>query len=116
MASSKNYKKMNVSNIPKEMYSNNMPIPELDLPDTFAYFLWAKPQPLLMKRLLKMMFKMWKTLFVDNDDFMLPNDVLNAVKSIKIKNCEGQDKIPQQILIDGIQYLLGPLSVILNKI
>ena len=47
---------------------------------------------------------------------MTPLEVLNAVKSLKTKNCEGHDRIPQRILIDGIQYLLDPLSKIFNKI
>ena len=47
---------------------------------------------------------------------MTENDVLKAVKSLKIKNCEGHDRIPQRALIDGIELLIKPLSVIFNKI
>jgi hypothetical protein len=47
---------------------------------------------------------------------MKENDVLIAMKSLKIKNCEGHDRIPLRILNDGIQFLLQPLSMLFTKI
>jgi hypothetical protein len=38
------------------------------------------------------------------------NDVAECIKSLKIKNSEGFDRIPQRILIDGINPLLKPLT------
>ena len=34
--------------------------------------------------------------------FMNSDDVMLCVKSIKIKNSEGYDRIPQRVLVDGI--------------
>ena len=38
------------------------------------------------------------------------NDVAECIKSLKIKNSEGFDRIPQRILIDGLNPLLKPLT------
>ena len=40
----------------------------------------------------------------------LVSNVETCIKSIKIKNCEGYDRIPQRILADGAELLLEPLS------
>ena len=45
-----------------------------------------------------------------NADFMTAVDILECINQLKIKNCEGYDRIPQRILIDGINVLIGPLS------
>ena len=42
--------------------------------------------------------------------FMSISEVKSCIKSIKIKNCEGYDRIPQRVLIEGIEHLLKPLS------
>ena len=47
---------------------------------------------------------------------MSPQQVATAVKSLKSKNCEGHDNIPQRILIDGIDHLKNPLSILFSKI
>ena len=35
--------------------------------------------------------------------------ILECVKSLKIKNTEGLDRIPQRIIIDGLDSLIKPL-------
>ena len=47
---------------------------------------------------------------------MTENDVLVAMKTLKIKNCEGHDRLPLRILADGTRYLLKPLSKLFNLI
>ena len=47
---------------------------------------------------------------------MTTENVIKAMKEIKLKNAEGCDRIPQRILLDGIEILSGPLSVLFNKI
>ena len=37
-------------------------------------------------------------------------------KSLKIKNCEGFDRIPHWILSEGIEYLIFPLTGLLKLI
>ena len=47
---------------------------------------------------------------------MSENEIILAIKSLKPKNCEGHDRIPVRILIDGIDQQIKPLSYLLNKI
>ena len=47
---------------------------------------------------------------------MTSTNILRAVKSIKMKNCEGEDRIPQRILIEGIVVLLAPLTALFKSI
>ena len=49
-------------------------------------------------------------------NFMTSENVLKAMKEIKVKNSEGWDRIPQRILIDGMEMLVRPLTVLFNKI
>ena len=49
-------------------------------------------------------------------DFMTTTDILECVNQLKMKNCEGYDRIPQRILIDGISILINPLSNLFNLI
>ena len=47
---------------------------------------------------------------------MSESNVIEAILSLKIKNGEGYDRIPQRILIDGIRYLSKPFSTLFNEI
>ena len=49
-------------------------------------------------------------------NFMCENDIIEAVMHLKIKNCEGHDRIPQRLLTDGIHILIKPLTVLFSKI
>jgi hypothetical protein len=51
-----------------------------------------------------------------NEHFMSEQNILEAVASLKLKNCEGYDRIPQRILIDGLHTLEKPLSTLFDKI
>ena len=48
--------------------------------------------------------------------FMSKCNIKEAIMSIKTKNCEGYDWVPQRILTDGIDHLLKPLSALFDKI
>ena len=47
---------------------------------------------------------------------MTSENVLKAMKEIKVKNSEGWDRIPQRILIDGMEMLVRPLTILFDKI
>ena len=51
-----------------------------------------------------------------DSNFMSQDDILVCVKQLKIKNCEGYDRIPQRFLIDGIDILIEPLSQLFSQI
>ena len=41
--------------------------------------------------------------------FMTGERIIECIKSLKIKNTEGYDRIPQRIIIDGMEALSKPL-------
>ena len=47
---------------------------------------------------------------------MTSKDIAECLRSIKIKNCEGYDRIPQRVLVDGAEILIKPLVVLFQKI
>ena len=47
---------------------------------------------------------------------MTPNNIIEALKTIKVKNCEGFDRIPQRILVEGSRYLAPPLIKLFDMI
>ena len=59
---------------------------------------------------------MGKKVDYENSFFMTDTDILESLRSIKIKNCEGFDRIPQRILVDGADELISPLSKLFSKI
>ena len=48
--------------------------------------------------------------------FMSSTNILSVMSDIKIKNSEGYDRPPQQIIIDVADVLITPLTTLLNKI
>ena len=48
----------------------------------------------------------------NDSNFMTHYHVTNAIKDVKIKNTEGYDRIPQRILIEGADFLIGPLTLL----
>ena len=47
---------------------------------------------------------------------MSRTEILDVIASIKTKNCEGFDRIPQRVLVDGADVLIHPLTVLFSKI
>ena len=47
---------------------------------------------------------------------MSPNEVERCIESIKIKNSEGFDRIPQRVLVEGSMHLLRPLTKLFGLI
>jgi hypothetical protein len=51
-----------------------------------------------------------------SENFMTELKIIECIKSIKIKNNEGFDRIPQRILVDGSPNLLPPLVILFEQI
>jgi hypothetical protein len=49
-------------------------------------------------------------------NFISIDNVRECVNSIKMRNVEGFDRIPQKVLIDGCDHLVGPFTVLFNEI
>ena len=57
-----------------------------------------------------MVYNGTRKLVADSLNFMGIEQVKKCIESIKMKNSEGFDRIPQRVLVDGIDYLLLPVS------
>ena len=110
-------KDLNIQNIPNKMTLSNVEIEKQDIPDAFASFFKNKISQIVTEsRVNNNVYNGIRKVFVDDCNFMTEKNVLEAMLTIKTKNCEGFDRIPQRILIDGIQYLSKPLSLIFDQI
>ena len=52
----------------------------------------------------------------NNVDFMSPCEVRSCMETIKLKNTEGYDRMPQRNLREGIDILASPFAKLFNKI
>ena len=52
----------------------------------------------------------------NNKNFVNYDNCMEALRSIKIKNCEGYDRIPQRILNEGKEILINPITKLFNLI
>ena len=48
--------------------------------------------------------------------FMSTHDIRKCIESIKLKNTEGYDRIPQRVLVDGLEHLLPPFTKLFGLI
>ena len=48
---------------------------------------------------------------VEEKNFMSELEIRSEILSIKVKNCEGSDQIPQRIIVDGEELLIAPFIV-----
>ena len=110
-------KDMNIQQIPENLTLDNTVINEDDIPDVFASFFKNKITNIVNESRINInVYNGTQKMVINDRNFMTENNVIKAIMSLKCKNCEGYDRIPQRILIDGIQYLAKPLSFLFEKI
>ena len=110
-------KDMDTPKLPSQMYRNNNLINEEELPDKFADLFGDKVNDIVKgAQISNTVYNGKRKINMAPANFMTPKNVLLAVTSMKTKNCEGHDKIPQRILTDGIEILKYPLTILFNKI
>ena len=105
------------SNIPNQMFNGTIPVPQNDLSDEFAKFFDTKIKNIVNtvgidenvyngKRLVNSEEKM----------FMDESSIKECILTLKPKNSEGFDRIPQRVLRDGMEILLPPLTRLFDQI
>ena len=110
-------KDVNIPKLPSRMTFNNIEIANCDLPDYFAKFFKDKVADIVEEQQINDSVYNGKRKICCSDlHFMTIDNIVEAVKSLKNKNSEGHDRIPQRILIDGIEILKYPLSYLFNQI
>ena len=104
-------KNQNNDDLPELMSHNGIIIPDDELQDALADFFENKIETLVRTaRIDQGVYNGYQKMQVDDQDFMTPVNVLIAMKSLKIKNCEGSDQIPQRIIADGLEILHEPFT------
>ena len=110
-------KDTNTDDLPPKMFLNNVYITNEQLPDVFAEFFDSKIENIIRDVKVENNVYNGKKMVQSSDvNFMCENDIIEAVMHLKIKNCEGHDRIPQRLLTDGIHILIKPLTVLFSKI
>ena len=109
---------VNVSTMPKQMFGEGgVRVPENDLPDSFARFFDKKVKDIITSVSIDEDVYNGKELInANNSMFMDCLSIKNCVLSLKSKNAEGYDRIPQRILRDGLEHLLPPLTKLFERI
>ena len=110
-------KDINPPKLHSEFIINNLPIPRNNAPDAFADFFSNKVITLtneakVNENVYNGKLKVQATV----KNFMTYDAIMECLKSIKIKNCEGYDRIPQRILADGAIHLVSPLKTLLDLV
>ena len=110
-------KDQNVPTFPSTILMNGVPINDKIVPDSVAMFFDNKVRGLIRDAdINEDVYNGRHKLHSECKFFMTGVDITNCVKSLKVKNSEGYDRIPQRVLIDGIDHLILPLTELFNKI
>ena len=97
---------VNTNDLPNTMYINNTPIAEDELPDKIANYFNTKVTKLADEAVInENVYNGTPKIATQTKMFMDPNSIRECILSIKVKNCEGYDSIPQRCLIDGVESL-----------
>ena len=110
-------KDLNVSSLPDILYHNEVVIPVSLQADEFGKFFDAKVKNIVNSTITSPTVYNGKRKLNCNDEFFMTSaDIIECLKSIKTKNCEGYDRIPQRILTDGAECLILPLTGLFERI
>ena len=110
-------KDMNANSLPEILYENNVEIPCSKQAEVFATFFSEKVIKITNSAEINPGIYNGKNKIIGTPEFfMSTKDIHECLKSIKIKNCEGYDRIPQRILVDGANLLLKPLTGLFSRI
>jgi hypothetical protein len=100
---------VNISSLPGVMFRANEEIKSDKLAETFASYFDKKVKDIVDSVSIdESVFNGNKRINAENNFFMNKNDVYECLKSLKCKNSEGFDRIPQRILLDGAEILIDP--------
>ena len=110
-------KDVNPNSIPKIMKHNGIEIAVSNLSDAFADFFDKKVKDIVSTcEVDNDVYNGTRKVTSPNSNFVTIENVNNVLKSMKIKNCEGYDRIPQRILNEGSDCLLYPITHLLKLV
>lgn len=108
-------KDINTHSIPSNMTLAGSEIQTKDQPEAFANFFLNK---ILSNNIVveDSVYNGKRKILSPELMFMTPENIKECIKTIKVKNCEGHDRIPQRIIVDGVDYLTAPLTRLFSLI
>ena len=110
-------KDLGSNDIPNNMYYNKIKVPDGEVANCFATFFQDKVEKIVNNAIIDPeVYNGRRKLVAADSNFMSENDIIECVKQLKLKNCEGYDRIPQRFLIDGISILINPLTKLFSLI
>ena len=110
-------KNQNIESFPKNIYENGIKIPDNNVPDRVAEFFDNKVKRLVRDSEIEPSIYNGRPKILANECFFMGREaILDCVSSLKIKNSEGYDRIPQRIIKDGIELLIAPLTFLFKLI
>ena len=99
-------KNVSPTSIPINMKINNTVIPSHNVADSFAIFFEKKVAKIVGETVVNQnVYNGRRKLMADSSMFMTSLKITECVKDLKFKNTEGYDRIPQRILIDGLDIV-----------
>ena len=110
-------KGVNVEQIPLNLTYGGIPVAQTDSANAFASFFSKKIENLVKDTAPNLnVYNGKNKLIVQNRNFMCREDIIECLRSIKSKRCEGYDRIPVCILTDSSNLLIDPLTELFQKI
>ena len=113
----KKAKDINSSGTPDVLFENDIKLNKKDHAVAFANFFSNKVYSIVNQTIINPnVYNGNRKVNVPNEFFMTSADISDCLKTIKNKNCEGYDRIPQKILADGASNLIIPLTGLFDRI
>ena len=110
-------KDCNTNSIPDTLFLNGNKVSQNDQAQVFATYFSNKVKIIASEATIdENVFNGTKKVTCLPSPFMSCDNILECLKDIKPKNCEGYDRIPQRILTDGAEILINPLKSLFDKI
>ena len=107
----------NVTRLPNNLFLNGESVSDGHVASSFANFFNKKVDDITKATsICPEVYNGHQKIFADIGHTIEECDILECVKELKLKNCEGFDRIPQRILSDGIKVLSKPLTTLFKMI
>ena len=108
---------VNVTTLPNSLYLEGTLVPNSEAPDTFASFFDNKIKKILQEvNIEEDVYNGKKMVHAIDKMFMDENSIKECMLTLKPKNSEGFDRIPQRVLLDGTEHLLQPLTTLFDQV
>ena len=103
--------------LPNTLFENGVEVKYEEAAERFASYFDSKVKDILANtKVNDQVYNGTRKVTAENKFFMDRLSVKECMLSLKIKNTDGYDRIPQRILVDGADVLVGPFSKLFNKI